>query len=120
MNYRNYERKVVEEFGVELKGFPGGGTVRQPGEIPQYLLQKLIQALKATSGERCYWVALTEEEWEARITRNKEREASGDVVYIPRKKQATRVPKYFPRRQLAAGVHSDSSSNSDSSDEDQD
>jgi len=33
MNYANYERKIVEQYGVELTGWPLLGRVCNPGEL---------------------------------------------------------------------------------------
>ena len=80
MNYRNYEGKIVEKYGVELKGWPTGNPgVCNPATLggrPQ--LEKLLTALE--SGQ-CHWVVLTDDELEERKKRNQMREERGEQVY---------------------------------------
>lgn len=81
MNYRNYEGKIVEKYGVKLKGWPTNG-ISNPAAIGGRLqLQKLLAALE--SGQ-CHWVVLTDE-LEERKQNNQAREDRGEQVYQPRK-----------------------------------
>ena len=84
MNYRNYEGKIVEKYGVELKGWPTSNPgICNPatfGGWPQ--LEKLLAALE--SGQ-CHWVVLTDDELEERKKHNQAREERGEQVYRPRK-----------------------------------
>jgi hypothetical protein len=84
MNYRNYEGKIVEKYGVELKGWPNSKPgICNPAALggrPQ--LEKLLAALE--SGD-CHWVVLTDDELDERKEKNQEREKHGEQVYLPRK-----------------------------------
>lgn len=114
MNYENYERAIVERYGIELKNFPGG-TVRQPGALPRSVLQALLTALEdPVELKRCRWVSLSDGELEARIENNKERQANGDQVYKPRKKQTG--PKTGSGRNYVPRIGGPGSSGGDSSD----
>lgn len=93
MNYTNYERAIVEHYGVALVNFPGG-QVKQPGSLQRPLLQQLLNALEdPCEATRCRWVALSDEEVEARKTSNRELEDTGTQVYVPRKKTVHRGRK---------------------------
>ncbi|KIM59744.1 hypothetical protein SCLCIDRAFT_125618, partial [Scleroderma citrinum Foug A] len=85
MNYDNYERKVVEWFGVELIGWPTDLLpIRNPGHIGgRDQVQKLLNALTTKAS---YWKKLSEEELRRRIVLNGERQARGENVYKPHKK----------------------------------
>jgi hypothetical protein len=114
MNYENYEKAIVEHYGVELRNFPGG-RVLQPGKLSRPLLQQLIAALEdPIEMTRCHWVALSDEQLTTRITENHARQARGEMVYKPRKKAASKTQ----RAVKSASVVADSSSSSDSSPED--
>jgi len=82
MNYRNYEGKIVERYGVELKGWPTGtgkSGICNPAALGgRAQLEKLLAALE--SG-RCHWVVLTEDELEERKEKNQAREERGEQVY---------------------------------------
>ena len=84
MNYRNYEGKIVERYGVELKGWPNSKPgICNPatlGRRPQ--LERLLAALE--SGD-CHWVVLNDDELEERKKENQAREDRGEQVYLPRK-----------------------------------
>ena len=82
MNYRNYEGKIVEKYGVELKGWPTSKICNPAtlGGRPQ--LEKLLAALE--SGQ-CHWVVLTGNDMEERKKQNQAREERGEQVYRPRK-----------------------------------
>lgn len=59
MNYSNYEREIVEAYGIELKNFPGG-VVQQPGSLKRPVLQDLVAALndptKLSSADGSSWM----------------------------------------------------------------
>jgi len=84
MNYTNYERAIVEHYGVELKGWPFELLpVWNPSRIGgcksvQLLINTLIN-------ETCKWMKLTEEELADRITSNHARQAAGETIYKPQK-----------------------------------
>jgi hypothetical protein len=89
MNYRNYEGKIVEKYGVELKGWPIGSGICNPGTLggrPQ--LEKLLSALE--SGQ-CNWVVLSDDELEERKRHNQAREDCGEQVYCPHKSATRRT-----------------------------
>lgn len=87
MNYDNYERAIVEAYGVELKNFPGG-KVQQPGSLPLPKLQALVSALEDTNPyTACQWALLSEAALRSRIARNHERQEQGEQVYVARKKK---------------------------------
>ena len=88
MNYKNYERKIVEELGVALIGWPGDGTVENPGTISMDKGTALRNALKK---KECQWVKLTSEQLETRKSQNAQRAEDAEKVYgPPRKKRAKR------------------------------
>lgn len=94
MNYDNYERCIVECYGVELHGWPLPGCVCNPSKVGGVaVLNKLLQALKDST---CRWVKLSRGELAARIARNKECEAQGEQVYKPRKKHGVSSTKTGP------------------------
>ncbi|KAI6027289.1 hypothetical protein BKA83DRAFT_4123362 [Pisolithus microcarpus] len=65
MNYTNYERQIVEHYGIMLTGWPFSGTVWNPSKIGgQAEVEKLLDALNS---EACKWVRLTDEELRARV-----------------------------------------------------
>jgi hypothetical protein len=87
MNYRNYEGKIVEKYGVALTGWPI--TIPQvcnPSKIgTRPLLEKLLDALESGL---CQWIVLTKDEVNVRRKANQAREDRGEVVYKPRKSVA--------------------------------
>ncbi|KAI6016383.1 hypothetical protein BKA83DRAFT_4498017 [Pisolithus microcarpus] len=94
MNYTNYERQIVERYGVMLTGWPFSGPVRNPSKIGgRAEVEKLLDALNS---EACKWVRLTDEECRARITHNKERQARGELVYHPRRSHTTKTSTREP------------------------
>jgi hypothetical protein len=90
MNYANYERKIVEQYGIELTGWPLLGRVCNPGELNT---RDAAILKKALADDQCKWKPLTQEEVTARAHSNKQREANGELVYGPsRKSRAPKVP----------------------------
>jgi hypothetical protein len=87
MNYANYERSIVEKYGVELTGWPIHGHIRNPGELSSDDNAILKDALVH---RRCKWRRLTPAEVSARKDSNKQREANGETVYGPTRKSCTR------------------------------
>ena len=82
MNYDNYERSIVERYGVELAGWPVG-KIRSPGALGgRDNLTALYDALVAGS---CHWRLLSLEELEQRIITNKARAKGGEKVYKARR-----------------------------------
>ncbi|KAG1731305.1 hypothetical protein EDD22DRAFT_788494, partial [Suillus occidentalis] len=111
MNYTNYERAIVERYGVELYNWPLPGTVKNPSKVGgRAHVQKLLDALKSHS---CKWVSLSEDDLRDRMTENRECQARGEQVYVPRKARV-RVSQHASKEM----VDSDESSSSSSSDED--
>ena len=55
MNYRNYEGKIVEKYGVQLKGWPSSKSgICNPATLGgRQQLEKLLAALE--SGQCCYY-----------------------------------------------------------------
>ncbi|KAI0059811.1 hypothetical protein BV25DRAFT_1918197 [Artomyces pyxidatus] len=92
MNYANYERKIVEEYGVELQGWPlpKGPLKQNPGDLKRADVLALRGALRAG---HCKWASLSSVELEARKAQNAQKQASGDLVYfeakVRRKKGST-------------------------------
>jgi hypothetical protein len=84
MNYCNYEGKIVEKYGVALKGWPGGSKkVCNPSMVgSQPLLDKLYSVLVE---KKCHWVRLTDDELDVRKANNQAWEDRGEVVYKARK-----------------------------------
>jgi len=88
MNYKNYERRIVEQYGIELSGWPlllGG--VCNPGELNTHDTAILKKALV---DDQCKWKILTQEEVTAWVHSNKQREANGESVYGPSRKSRAR------------------------------
>ena len=84
MNYHNYEGKIVEKYGVELKGWPSSKSgVCNPATLGG--CQQLEILLAALESGQCHWVVLTEDELEERKRLNRAREERGEQVYWPRK-----------------------------------
>ncbi|KAF8574509.1 hypothetical protein K439DRAFT_1624260 [Ramaria rubella] len=79
----NYERKIVEERGVVLKGWLGEKVVN-PGKLGAH--QHIWELLEDLKNKECRWVTLTNCELEDHIAANKAREAAGEQVYKQRKK----------------------------------
>ncbi|KAG1722018.1 hypothetical protein EDB19DRAFT_1916968 [Suillus lakei] len=115
MNYANYERSIVERYGITLQGWPSALLpVRNPSGVGGR--EQVGTLLDALIKKSCTWTTLTEDELRQRMTSNRERHANGEAVYKPRKKHATKTTA-----KSAAVVNSDtndsSSSSSDSEDE---
>jgi hypothetical protein len=87
MNYKNYERMIVEKYGVELSGWPICGRICNPGTLSSVNTVILKAAL---ANGQCKWIILTEEEADARVQSNQERAESGESVYGPLRKQRAR------------------------------
>jgi hypothetical protein len=87
MNYINYESKIIEELGVALIGWPGGGKV----ENPSYLSPDKGLALKnALEKRECRWIVLTSEQLESRRCQNVQCEQDGETIYGPARKKRTK------------------------------
>ena len=84
MYYCNYEGKIVEKYGVQLKGWPSSKSgICNPATLGGHQhLEKLLAALE--SGQ-CHWVVLSEDELEERKRYNQAHEERGKQVYQPRK-----------------------------------
>ncbi|KAI0309409.1 hypothetical protein OF83DRAFT_1179657 [Amylostereum chailletii] len=85
MNYKNYEKDIVEKFGVALVGMPEGIEVTQPNTYNQSQLSNLAQALEAST---CKWDPLDKGQLTARISSNRARQANGEKIYKARKPRA--------------------------------
>lgn len=110
MNYRNYERAIVERHSVALINWPLSVMVQNPSQIGgRSQVQTLLDALKS---DQCKWVSLSEEELLQRMTDNRARQACGEVVHIPRKRRTAPAAK-----QSAEVIHDTSDSSSDESSE---
>jgi len=86
MNYANYERAIVEKYGVELTGWPIHGHIRNPGELSS---NDNIILRDALDHGRCKWRRFTPAEALARKDSNKQRAANGEPVYGPTRKSRT-------------------------------
>lgn len=117
MNYDNYERAIVETYGVELKHFPGG-QVKQPGVLPRQELQALIIALEDTNPyTACQWAPISETALRTCIARNHECQEQGETIYVPCKQQKRKNPGGRSIKSKATvGSDDDRSESSDSSD----
>ncbi|KAI0026985.1 hypothetical protein K488DRAFT_91529 [Vararia minispora EC-137] len=105
MNYPNYNKVFVYNLGIELKGWPLPGPIRNPGLLGVAHCSVLLTALQK---KRCYWAKLSKDEWEQSVTDLDRREANGEQVYKPRKPRASK------RR------HLEENSNDDADDENED
>ncbi|KAI0057702.1 hypothetical protein BV25DRAFT_1841440 [Artomyces pyxidatus] len=81
MNYVNYEGKIVEEFSVELQGWPCDGKVTAPRDLDLPNLDALRDAL---SEGKCRWVILTPNAVKARARANQQQAVAGEAVYVAR------------------------------------
>lgn len=81
MNYVNYEKKVVEFYGVELRGWPCP-VFKNPGNLRRDEVSLLLVELGSGG---CRWHKLSEEELLQRILSNTARHLAGEVIYKPRK-----------------------------------
>jgi hypothetical protein len=89
MNYTNYERQIVERFGIALKGWPLRGRVCNPSKAGgRAEVEKLLTAVQS---ETCKWVKLTQEQLASRISSNKACQARGEQVYQPRRQRMTKT-----------------------------
>ena len=86
MNYKNYEKRIVEEYSVELTGWPLLVRICNPGELSSHNTAILKNVLV---NDQCKWEILTPEEVTARMLSNKQREANGELVYGPSRKPHT-------------------------------
>jgi len=87
MNYDNYERQIVERLGVMLIGWPLHGSIRQPGGL---LIEDAIILKNALHTKNCKWVILTHQEVMSWKASNLQRQANGEVIYGPPRKQRAR------------------------------
>jgi len=115
MNYANYERSIVERYGVTLQGWPSALLpVQNPSCIGG---REQVQALlNALDNKTCTWTTLTEDELRQRMTSNRARHANGEAVYKPRKKRATKTAEKSTVI-VSSDTDNSSSSSSDSEDE---
>ncbi|THG92537.1 hypothetical protein EW026_g8394 [Hermanssonia centrifuga] len=114
MNYINYERKIVEQHGVELQGWPCKKFVN-PGDVKgRQELEKLFHALHTKT---CAWKPLSAGELEERQCRNRERQAAGEVIYKPRKKPA---PKKGKQPKSAMFIHDSEEEQEEQEEQDKD
>ena len=105
MNYDNYERKIVEKYGIELIGWPNDLLpIRNPGQLSgRDRVQRLFVALTTNV---CHWRKLSEEDRQRRIILNTERHARGEQVYkLPKKRTLQGTKK------SAATITSDTNDN---------
>jgi hypothetical protein len=88
MNYDNYERKIVEQHGVALEGWPVG-RIRNPGSIGgRDAVMKLLESLNSRD---CHWKILSAAELEDRIADNQARAKAGEDVYKVRRSRKSNV-----------------------------
>ena len=111
MNYDNYERKIVEHFGVELIGWPNDLLfICNPVQLGgRDQVQKLLSSLTT---KVCHWKKFSEEDTQRRIILNNEHHARGEQVYKPRKKHTSQGTK------SAAIIASDTNDNGNNGDGD--
>ncbi|KAG1724127.1 hypothetical protein EDB19DRAFT_1612441, partial [Suillus lakei] len=85
MNYDNFERSIVEHYGITLVGWPSDLLpIHNPSAVGGWeQVQPLLDALESHA---CHWEQLSEEKLVARIASNQARQANGECVYKPRKK----------------------------------
>ena len=114
MNYDNYERKIVEHFGVELIGWPNDLLfICNPVQLGgRDQVQKLLSSLTT---KVCHWKKLSEEDTQRRIILNNERHTQGEWVYKPCKKHTSQGTKKSAA--IIASDTNDNGSNSDGDDE---
>jgi hypothetical protein len=90
MQYDRYEKLLVVEKGIQLANWPDDVPFVNASEIGS--LQTLRRLLKALTledeTERCRWVHLSEEEWEARKTAYYEAEEEAEPKKRKRKTRA--------------------------------
>jgi hypothetical protein len=117
MNYRNYEAKIVEKYGVALTGWPSEiPRVCNPSTVGgRVLLEKLFRALEL--GE-CHWIVLSDDELEARRKENVAKEKRGEMVYQPRKSSSRRKKGEKSREMIDEDDEEGSGSDSHDSDGD--
>ncbi|OJA18852.1 hypothetical protein AZE42_13134 [Rhizopogon vesiculosus] len=112
MNYTNYERAIVERYGVVLNNWPLLGTVKNPSKVGgRGQVQILLNGLKS---DTCKWISLSESEIDKRREENQARQAHGEQVYIPRKARA-RMSQHTSKETI--DTEDESSASSSSSDE---
>ena len=83
MNYKNYERKIVEQYGIKLIGWPILNPICNPGDLSSNDIAVLRNAL---AKDQCKWRVLTQEDVDAWVQSNKQRKADGKSVYRPSQK----------------------------------
>jgi hypothetical protein len=80
MNYKNYERKIVEQYSIELIGWPILNPICNPRDLSSNDIAVLRNAL---AKDQCKGRVLTQEEVDAQVQSNKQCEANGESVYTP-------------------------------------
>ncbi len=114
MNYDNFERHVVERYGVALEGWPCD-TFANPGSIGRENVYKLLRALEGPESERkCRWVKLLDAELAACKKDNKCGEANSEQVYKVCK--ARTIQKLKQPKSAATVEESESDESSDDGD----
>ncbi|EIW79815.1 hypothetical protein CONPUDRAFT_74151 [Coniophora puteana RWD-64-598 SS2] len=56
MNYKNYQKKIVETHGIKVVGWPDGMTMRRPHLITT--VDDIRRLREALDSEKCYWESL--------------------------------------------------------------
>ena len=111
MNYDNYERKIVEKFGMELISWPHDLLpIRNPGQLGGR--DRVQEVLVALVTKVCHWKKLSEEDRKRRVLLNSEHHAQGEQVYKPCKKRTLQGAE-----KSAATITSNTNDNSNNSDD---
>ncbi|KIM81189.1 hypothetical protein PILCRDRAFT_504494 [Piloderma croceum F 1598] len=80
MEFRHYEKKIVEEKGIVITGWTYHKFV-SPSDFKKLAdIKELYDAIRAGT---CKATQLSSEDWQARIVSNKLRAAHGEPVYAP-------------------------------------
>ncbi|KAG0695960.1 hypothetical protein DFH29DRAFT_1004997 [Suillus ampliporus] len=88
MNYKNYEWKIVETYGIALDGFPLG-TMQNPGKIGHH--ENLVQLLDSLINNSCAWLKFPDSECTECTKNNCECQANGEQVYKAQKRRAAKA-----------------------------
>src|SRR5882724_4638468 len=80
MEFRHYEKKIVEAKGIVIEGWTYPKFV-SPSDFKK--LADIKELYDAVRGGDCKAVQLSQEDWQARIASNKLRVARGEEVYAP-------------------------------------
>jgi hypothetical protein len=112
MQYTNYEKAVVQRYGIELQGWTYEKLVN-PSELSTAVqpLQKLLEAIKAGD---CKFVKLTPDERRMHLETYKKKIAKEEIKVRERK---TRSDAGTRKRKRMAIDHGDENSGGDQSDE---